>query len=86
MTIQEMKSEYDICKWDVYGSVMNAHFDICEYMDAEGMLIPDEWEFQPGAMGSYVEPDNRIAECGLTEENCLELGNWCFNVARICKS
>lgn len=35
-------------KYDPYGSVMGAFFDVAEILDADGRVVPESWDYRPG--------------------------------------
>ena len=56
--IQELCRDYRMVKdsGDNWGSMLQAHFEVCAVLCERGDDIPDAWEYQPGALGPE-EPD-----------------------------
>ena len=75
---------YDIDKWDVFGSVMNAFFDLAEYMFHYVMDIPYAWQFRPGA-GAPDMGENMFASDCTGESDCLEIGEFLHESCKACR-
>ena len=78
---EELMSEID--SGDVFGSVMSLLFDCAEYMHHEGMDIPNEWQFRPGAGVPDMEW-NVFYGVSAPEERCLAIGDYLHRAQRIC--
>ena len=66
--------DYDIDKSDPWGSLMSVFFDLCEYMEYNGMQHNPEWQYKPGVCALHLPDSDSFSPMEYTEEECRELG------------
>lgn len=63
--------------YDMWGTSMQAWFDVASELWWRGEAVPDHWEYSPGCADDPREPDSYLSEyCGeLDTETLIKAGN-----------
>ena len=87
----ELKDLYreEADSYDLWGSALGAHFDVCEELLRQGEEIPCEWGYSPGMVtGEVAEDEASMFRLAIVDHDADELrafGNLLDRYARVLK-